>query len=578
MTNKDILSTPAPPRGWSALKDKLFKVRHNYLDPLDQQRASTLIIMLVVLGGIGLLAAAGLAVAFPERYPAERIVPPIAGLNLLFAAFYWLTMIGRLRAASFGFILSLCVIATTLLMPYGLVGVGEFFFILPVVAASLLLGGVWGYLAIIPAVAGLGFVSFWSNFVSPSATLVALRPAPETVVANIAVGSIFMLLIATMTGQLANGLRRTAEQAQRRAHQLEAAALVSEAAASATSVNALLNLAVERIREAFGFYHAQVFLLDQEKRMARLEASTGRAGVALMARGHALPVGSRSVIGQATHTGKSVVINDVRLDPTHRPNDLLPDTRGELALPLIVGGDVIGALDVQSVTANVFGLDEVNSLQVMANQLAGYVEKARLLAELQARTSEQQFLIEETQSNLRQIEDLNRRLTREGWSEYLRAQRAQGTLGFTLQDGNVHGDNHWTAPMRQAFQAEQSVVIQQDQQAHIAALPLRVRGEVIGVLEIERDGSKPWTDRELEMAETLIERLSVAVENARLYEQATLVAEREHVVNKIAQEVQEADSVDAILQAALSELSALLGASRGVVQIQAKGADASGAV
>ena len=69
------------------------------------------------------------------------------------------------------------------------------------------------------------------------------------------------------------------------------------------------------------------------------------------------------------------------------------------------------------------------------------------------------------------------------------------------------------------------------------------------------------------MAETLIDRLALAVENARLYEQATLAAEREHIVNRIAQNVQEAESVDDILRAALADLSTVLGASRGIVQI-----------
>jgi GAF domain-containing protein len=97
------------------------------------------------------------------------------------------------------------------------------------------------------------------------------------------------------------------------------------------------------------------------------------------------------------------------------------------------------------------------------------------------------------------------------------------------------------------------------------------------VLEVERDGSRPWTDSELEMVETLVDRLGLAVENARLYEQASLAAEREHVVNRIAQDVQGAESIDEVLQSALSELSSVLGASRGIVQISPKGEEVAGA-
>jgi GAF domain-containing protein len=127
--------------------------------------------------------------------------------------------------------------------------------------------------------------------------------------------------------------------------------------------------------------------------------------------------------------------------------------------------------------------------------------------------------------------------------------------------------------MRQAYQGERTVVIRHDQQTHIAAVPLQVRGEVIGVLEIERGGDRPWTDDEIELIEVLVDRLSLAVENARLFEQATLVAEREQFVSRVGQEVQAAETIEEVLQTALSELSTVLGASRGIVQISPKAED-----
>jgi GAF domain-containing protein len=310
--------------------------------------------------------------------------------------------------------------------------------------------------------------------------------------------------------------------------------------------------------------------------MARLEASTGHAGTMLLANGHALMVGSRSIVGQATYYGQPVIVNDTQASTIFHPNELLPDTRAEVALPLMIGDIVIGAMDIQSTRSNSFSPEDVSALQVIANQLAGFIERTRLVGELQRRATERQTLLEDAQTNLRQIEALNRQLTREGWTEYLRSHRAPGTMGYTLHGKRIQADTSWTAPMRQAFSGERSVVIRQDQQAHIAAVPLRIRGEVVGVLEIEREGSHPWTDSEIEMVETMVDRLGLAVENARLYEQATLAAEREHVVNRIAQEVQEAESIDEILQAALTELSSVLGASRGIVQISPKEADTAG--
>jgi GAF domain-containing protein len=263
-------------------------------------------------------------------------------------------------------------------------------------------------------------------------------------------------------------------------------------------------------------------------------------------------------------------VNDTHTSGIWRPNELLPDTNAELALPLLVGKQTIGVLDVQSIEVGMFQADDIRALEIIAQQLASTIERTRLLGELQTRANENERLFEEAQLTLRQVEELNRRLTREGWADYLQSRRMGGALGYTIDNGLIDRDTSWTAPMRQAYQGEQSVIVRQDQNAHIAAVPLRVRGEVIGVLEVERGGDRPWNDDELGMAEILVERLALAVENARLYEQATQATEREQVINRIAQDVQSAETIDDILQAALTELGTVLGASRGIVQISPK--------
>ena len=85
-----------------------------------------------------------------------------------------------------------------------------------------------------------------------------------------------------------------------------------------------------------------------------LRESTGEAGRQMKANHHRLAVGSRSIVGQATAHAEAVIVPDVTRDPTHFPNPLLPETRAELAIPLIYAGRLIGALDVQSTTVNAF--------------------------------------------------------------------------------------------------------------------------------------------------------------------------------------------------------------------------------
>ena len=186
------------------------------------------------------------------------------------------------------------------------------------------------------------------------------------------------------------------QESERRAAQLQAAGEVSRAASSLLALDKLMNEAVKQIRLAFGYYHAQVFLLDEKAEWAILRASTGETGKQLLARKHKLAVGSQSTIGKVTALGKPVVVRDTDSDNAPwRFNQLLPETRAELAVPLRVGQSIIGALDVQSVAPDVFYEDDIAVLQTLADQMAVAIQNARAY--------EQQL---ETAEKLREVDKL----------------------------------------------------------------------------------------------------------------------------------------------------------------------------
>jgi len=494
--------------------------------------------------------------------PSNLLLPNLI-LSVIYLGIYALVQTGSLNWTRHLFILLTIAVPTVQGLPGTFISLESMaaFYTFAILASSLLLGASWTLAAAVLTI-----------------SLVIVRASLEAISPQTAFVAILALLMIGLLSWLLSGTTYTwiASQ-QRRLRLFESAVIVSETASTATSTHSLLNEVVDRILEIYGFYHAQVFLVDAEQRMARLEASTGRAGEALLARGHALAIGSQSVVGQCTSTGKPVVVNNTRESPVHRPNKLLPDTQAELALPLAVGDTVIGALDVQSTELNAFQPEDIRFLQAMSTQLAAAIDKARVVEELETRAKENERLFEESQRTLLQFEELNRRLTHEGWSDYLHSRRISN-LGYTLLGENLQANAEWSAPMRQAYKGESSVVIRQDQQAHIAAIPVRIRNEVVGVIEIERGGDHPWKDIELEMIETLVDRLGLAIENARLYEQATQATQREQIINQISQDVQGASSIDEVLQSALAELSQVLGASRGVVQISPKEQPAPGTV
>jgi PAS domain S-box-containing protein len=201
-------------------------------------------------------------------------------------------------------------------------------------------------------------------------------------------------LARAMADQVAVAIqsRRLFEQAQRRAEQLRAVATVGEAVTGLTDLDEALKLTVNLIRDSFGFYHVSVFLIDDLREWAVVRASTGEVGRIMVERPHRLGVGSNSIVGFVTQNARPRIALDVGQDAVHFNNPLLPDTRSEMALPLISRGLTIGALDVQSEVANAFSAEDIETLQIMADQVTTAIETARLFEETQHRLKEQALL------------------------------------------------------------------------------------------------------------------------------------------------------------------------------------------
>ncbi len=184
---------------------------------------------------------------------------------------------------------------------------------------------------------------------------------------------------------------------------LQAAAKVAQAANASLDLSDLMATTVNLIPEALGFYHASIFLLDAEKRYAIVRESTGEVGQILKSRPHMLPVDEHSTVGLATSKRKPYLIHDVTEDFSHFNNPLLPNTRSEIALPLIVQDELLGALDVQSKEINAFAEEDVANLQLMADQVAAAIFNARTFEQVEKQSIQRQQIVQLNQE-LSQIE------------------------------------------------------------------------------------------------------------------------------------------------------------------------------
>ncbi|NUM43742.1 MAG: GAF domain-containing protein [Anaerolineales bacterium] len=197
-------------------------------------------------------------------------------------------------------------------------------------------------------------------------------------------------LMVAMASQAATAFEnaRLFQSQQQRAAELQAAAEVSRAASSILDLDELLAQTVEVIRERFGLYYVGIFLVDPTGDWAVLRAGTGEAGRIQIERNHKLRVGGESMIGQCIAVSAPRIAQDVVDESQRFKNPVLPETRSEMALPLMSRGQTIGAMTIQSTFAVAFSQENITTLQTMADQMANAILNAQLFSQAQARARE----------------------------------------------------------------------------------------------------------------------------------------------------------------------------------------------
>ena len=329
-----------------------------------------------------------------------------------------------------------------------------------------------------------------------------------------------------------------------RSRDIAATQEIARYAASQVNLPTLMERVVDLIVTSFpALYHAQIFLVDNDREYAVLRASTGEAGQQLLRRGHRLAVGSQSVIGQVTDSGELVVARDTAASPVHRRNEFLPDTRAELAIPLKIGSTLIGALDVQSRQPDVFTPDLITALQTMADQLSITIQNARFYEEASRRATE--------------VDDANKRSTLAAWQDFLRDQRSQR---LTQSAGFKEADSEPVFALLRGQAEESGVPVVGEVTARNTVpvvAPVMLRGQMLGTVEWEVPAQSFGAER-LSLAQELAGRLAISLENARLFQESRRAAERERLVNSISARITSQTSIEQILQTAVREVGQAL--------------------
>jgi GAF domain-containing protein len=251
----------------------------------------------------------------------------------------------------------------------------------------------------------------------------------------------------------------------------------------------MLKDAAELIRTRFDLYYTQVYLANPTQTELVLQAGTGSVGVELLGRGHHLPLNSASINGRAAVEKQPVVIPDTATSSSFRPNPLLPDTRSEMAIPLLIGEKVVGVLDLQSSKAGALNEELVPALEALAGQMGVAVQNASLLAE-----AEQARADVETQA---------RRLVRANWHDYLDAIHKPEHTGYLIEGNRIH-------------RLEEAADVHVE---NALVVPIVVTGEPVGSLEVEMEADKQ-TAHTKELVNTIARQVAQQIENLRLLDSA----------------------------------------------------------
>ena len=354
--------------------------------------------------------------------------------------------------------------------------------------------------------------------------------------------------VASRTSELEVANQRN----EKRARQFEAIAQVARATTSNQDLETLLPGLVELISRQFGFYHAGIFLLDENREYAELRAANSEGGKQMLARGHKLGIGQSGIVGFVSATGRPRITLDVEDDAAFFNNPDLPNTRSEMALPLRVAGEIIGVLDVQSIISNAFQEEDIEVLSTLADQVAIAIQNARSY--------------ETTQALLAEAQRASGSVLSDAW-RILQAQQ-QEVVGYRLAENKLsqlHGPLT-SAHIHKAVASKQ--IVKEDGEQASLAVPIRLHNEVIGVMDIRVPNAHEWETDEVDIAQAVAERLSLALESSLLLKSTQRRAEIERITADISGKIGATAQFDSILRTAAEELSRALGGSEVLVQLQ----------
>ena len=317
------------------------------------------------------------------------------------------------------------------------------------------------------------------------------------------------------------------KQLENSTRKLRTVAEVTSTAASLRDFETLLSLTTSVISDQLGYYHVAIFLLDEQREFALLRSANTEGGLRMIQRGFRIPIGQLGIVSSVAQSSQPRIANNKGEGRIFFNNPDLPKTQSELALPLKSRDEIIGVLDIQSTALDEFSEDDVSILSILADQVAIALQNALQFAE--------------SQRALREAKIESLQASRKAWQEY----------GETVQTKGFRYDGIKSEPLK-------NVQLSNSHEDRLS-IPVQLRGQTIGRLKLSAaDPSRQWTDDELILVSATAERVALALEGARLLDEAQKRATRESFLSEVATKLSTSFQLDSILRDTVQELGQTL--------------------
>jgi len=314
------------------------------------------------------------------------------------------------------------------------------------------------------------------------------------------------------------------QQVVERTRQLAATNEVGRVAATSMDPETLLARIIPLFPEQFGYYFAAAYLLDASGKWAELKEASGEAGRVLKQNRHRLDLSGKSMVGGAIRERSPRIAQVASEEKQRFENPLLPYTRSEIALPLMVGDRVFGALDVQSTREADFSPHVIETLKNMAGQVSIALENARLF--------------QEAQQIIKEMRAIQQQYLLEGWR------------GFAEENEKL----------------EYRIGEESDENSRRLEVPISLRDQVLGQITLE--GREGWTADQQSLVDAVATQAAIALENARLVSESRHIALRERMVAEINSKIWASATIDGVLQTVVKELGRRLDASQVMIELE----------